>query len=97
MNASLQDVPKINVSREADAQFMRELERTDRPRYDRLVRNMMKEAARLRQSPEVIGMPGRKCGHCGLVLPKDARADSPDSRYCDDACRKASSRLRLAA
>jgi hypothetical protein len=94
VNASLQHIPRINVSREADIQFMRELERTDRERYDGLVRNMMKEAVRLQRLPEVIEMPGRKCGHCGLVLPKNARTDS---RYCDDACRKASSRLRLAA
>jgi hypothetical protein len=33
-----------NVSGEADAAFMAELKRTDRPRYDRVVEAMQKQA-----------------------------------------------------
>lgn len=33
-----------NVSGEADAAFMAELKRTDRPRYDRLIHAMQKQA-----------------------------------------------------
>jgi hypothetical protein len=38
-------IPRIgNVSHEADLAFMAELKRTDRPRYDRLINAMRKQA-----------------------------------------------------
>ena len=40
-------IPRVgNVSGEADAAFMAELKRTDRPRYDRLIDAMKKQAYR---------------------------------------------------
>ena len=95
MMYSTERISKKNVSREADAGFTAELKKTDRARYDRLIHNMEHEASRqVRLSKQVTEITRRKCEYCGLVLASDARADS---RYCDDACRKASSRLRLAA
>lgn len=80
-----------NVSKEADAAFMRELERTDPARYSRLLKNM-------RLSVGAASLAARRdkktCQHCGLVLPPEIRSDS---QYCDDACKKASYRLRVAA
>src|SRR5882724_760548 len=38
VNASLQHILKMNVSKEADAGFMAELERTDPERYRKLIR-----------------------------------------------------------
>jgi hypothetical protein len=96
MTLSTESIPRMNVSKEADTQFLCELERTDPERYARLLKNMLKEVTRLRRlsEPGTVTTMQRRCQQCGLVLASDARADS---RFCDDACRKASSRLRLAA
>jgi hypothetical protein len=95
MMHSTEPVSKMNVSREADQTFMRELERTDRPRYDRLLKAMSVHAVRLQRLPEVVEIPvGSHCVHCGLTLPSDIRSDS---QYCDAACKKAAYRLAKAA
>jgi hypothetical protein len=76
----------VNVSKEADAAFMADLKRNDKGRYDRLVANMMKEAARLRRlsQSDVISITST-CAHCGLRLPNGLRADA---RYCDSTCQR---------
>jgi len=74
-----------NVGDEADLAFMRELEREDPQRYHRLMRNIL---ARRRADKD-------NCQQCGLALPfKDRRSDT---KYCDDACKKAAWRSRKAA
>jgi hypothetical protein len=90
---STETIPRINVSKEADAAFMAELKRTDQARYDCLVRNMQKEALRLRRMSQPVATTTieRRCQHCGLVLPSDARADS---RYCDSTCQRNARRAR---
>ena len=94
MICSTERIPKLNVSREADRDFMAELKKTDRERYDRLIKAMQVHAARLqRVVPEVIEMPAPKCEHCGLKLPPDKREDG---RYCDRNCKQAAYRLRTA-
>ena len=40
---------EMNVSKEADRQFMEELQRTDRPRYDRIIRAALKETHRIQK------------------------------------------------
>ena len=37
----------MNVSKQSDAAFMAELQRNDPQRYDRILKNMLKEASRL--------------------------------------------------
>jgi hypothetical protein len=93
---STERVPAMNVSKQADAMFMAELKRTDRERYDRLIRNMEREAARLRRlsQPGTVTTMQRRCQHCGLALPSDIRSDR---QYCDGACKKAAYRLAKAA
>lgn len=70
----------MNVTKEADAAFMRELKRTDRPRYDRLEKAIRTAAHRSKQQDKP------RCRHCGLFLPDDIRSDA---KYCDAACKKA--------
>ena len=72
----------MNVTKQADHNFMEELKRTDRPRYDRLIHAMQKEAYRLQRiglATQII----RNCGHCGLRLPDGLRADT---RFCGATC-----------
>jgi hypothetical protein len=92
VNASLQQISKMNVSKEADAAFMTELKRTDRPRYDRLVKAM--QVHTLGRLPKVIEISGRRCLHCGLPLPEGLRQDG---QHCDAACKQADYRSRKAA
>jgi hypothetical protein len=79
----------MNVSKQADQNFMNELKRTDRPRYDRLAHIMEKEAARLarlaQQSALVTEIPNRQCKHCGLILSPGQREDA---LYCDLTCQR---------
>jgi len=90
----------MNVSKEADAGFMAELERTDPERYRKLIHNMLKEATRLRRlsQPGTVTTIPRKCGYCGLALPPDLRSDA---RYCDSTCQRnaryAKTGVRMAA
>ena len=82
---------RMNVSAGADAAFMREVGRTDPARHSRLLKNM-------RLSAGAASMAARNskknCQHCGLAMPSDARSDS---QFCDDACKQAAYRLRMAA
>jgi hypothetical protein len=94
MMHSTECIPKMNVSREANAGFMADLKREDRPRYDRLIRNIQIGAARMQRLQNVTEIPQRRCEQCGLTLPSDIRADS---RFCDEACKSAAYRLRKAA
>jgi hypothetical protein len=95
MMYSTERVSKMNVSKQADQTFLHELERTDRSRYDRLLKAMSVHAVRLQRLPQAVEMPvGRRCVHCGLTLPSDIRSDS---QYCDAACKKAAYRLAKAA
>ena len=73
----------MNVSREADAAFIIELKRTNPERYQNLLRNMEREAGRLRLAQRV--QPQRRCEHCGLPLPDDLRSDA---KYCDSTCKR---------
>lgn len=82
----------MNVSQEADKAFMEELQRTDRPRYDRLIRAMEKEAYRVQR----IGQPESQssvrhfvtCAGCGhRFLAKRA-----DNSTCSARCRARVSR-----
>lgn len=51
---SLPVKPRIgNVSAQADAAFMAELKRTDRPRYDRLIEAIQKQALRSQRQKSV--------------------------------------------
>jgi hypothetical protein len=77
-----------NVRKEADAAFMRELQRTDPRRHSALVKNLQKAAVISLKSAEP------RCAHCGLILPAENRSDS---RYCDQACKKGAYRARRAA
>jgi hypothetical protein len=90
---STETIPRMNVNKEADAVFLAELKRTNRARYDHLIRNMQKEALRLRRLSQSVGITTtrRRCQHCGLVLASDARADS---RYCDSTCQRNARRAR---
>ena len=90
---STQRIPKVNVSREGDRDFMAELKREDRPRYDRLIRNIQIGAAKLQRQSQVTEIPQRKCLHCGLVLPTELRTDA---RYCDSTCERNAKRARAA-
>jgi len=67
---------------------MEELKRTDRPRYDRILRAALKETRRLK------GTPARNCEHCGLRLPDDVRTDA---KYCDTTCQRAARLARSEA
>jgi len=77
-----------NVRKEADASFMRELQRTDPCRHSGLLKNMQKAAVVTLRSAE------SRCSHCDLVLPSEKRRDS---RYCDTACKMGAFRSRDAA
>jgi hypothetical protein len=90
---STEHIRKMNVSREADQTFMRELERTDRPRYDRLVKAIQTGAFRQTRQVKVVTMPEPMCAHCGLVLPPELRTDA---RYCDRTCERNAKRARAA-
>ena len=79
----------MNVSKEADQNFMSELKRSDRQRYDRLKHILEKESARrqrLAQQPaSVTEITIRRCKHCELVLSPDQRRDA---LYCDLTCQR---------
>ncbi len=47
-------VPKMNVSKEADAEFMRLLERDDPKRYENLVKNMRRAASARTEVADVV-------------------------------------------
>jgi hypothetical protein len=55
--------PKINVSKEADAEFMRQLEKEDPERYERLTKNMRRDNPTVRMSEDqaltnfMLGLP----------------------------------------
>jgi hypothetical protein len=95
VNASLQHILKMNVSKEADAAFMAEVKREDPERYERLLKNMLKQATRLRRlsQPGTVTTIRRKCEHCRLALPPDLRSDA---RYCDRTCERTAKRSRAA-
>ena len=97
MNYSTEHITKMNISEDANATFLSELKRTDRARYDNLIRNMEREVGRLRLRAKVVEIAPateRTCAQCGLKLPTDLRMDA---KFCDDACKTAFSRSRKAA
>jgi hypothetical protein len=53
-------IPKMNVSPEADAEFMRLLEKEDPKRYANLIRNMRQSISRATVSVEVTGRKRRR-------------------------------------
>jgi hypothetical protein len=81
----------MNVSKEADSVFMAEVKRIDRTRYDRLIKNMQKDAyASLK--PKVV----RYCGNVSEgrhPLPLGIRTNA---HYCDRSCQQAAYRQRVA-
>jgi hypothetical protein len=85
----------MNVSKEADAGFMRELKRLDPARYNRLLDNMRREAYRNKSKPtapsDVRYCENQKDGK--HRLPDDARGNA---KYCDEACKQAAYRNRAA-
>jgi hypothetical protein len=86
---STERIPKRNVSKEADSAFMVELKRTDRPRYESLIRNIQIGAAKLQR--QVIEITRRQCEHCALTLPPELRTDA---QYCDSTCQRNARRAR---
>lgn len=73
----------MNVSAEADAAFIRELESADPARFANLMRNMRKAAAKSRRE-DVCANP--KCSNTLLTCRVGAK-------YCSDACRKQADRI----
>lgn len=72
-----------NVSRDADAQFMTEVARTDAERYHRLRRSMERAAGRVRQREQHPERHYRKCAFCGRRF----LAKRPNNSLCSRACR----------
>ena len=73
----------MNVSKEADAVFMSDLEKVDPPRYRNLIRNMHKAVAKTR-GEAVCENPG-----CNASLTQ-FRAGT---RFCSEACKKQVTRV----
>jgi Txe/YoeB family toxin of Txe-Axe toxin-antitoxin module len=85
-----------NVSKKADAAFMASLKRQDRDRYDRLIENMQRRAYASLRKPTPVRedrAESRRCAHCNLPLPADARTDA---QFCDSSCRSARKRQKAA-
>lgn len=69
----------MNVSKEADSAFMTALEREDPARYQNLIRNMQRAAARNRSGAETCQNP--TCSNTLLQF----RAGT---RFCSESCKK---------
>lgn len=73
---------QINVSREADAIFMRELQESDAPRYARLQKNMLK--GRAVKSGWIVGT----CARChGQIYNAPFLSASEPGEFCSRDCR----------
>jgi hypothetical protein len=80
-----------NVSKAADHAFLKELERNDPNRYERLLKSTYR-CYRLAQESAQDDRP--RCQHCELVLPDNIR---DGARFCDRSCKQAAYRARKAA
>ena len=81
---------KMNVSPEADAAFMRDLQRNDPERYRRLTDNIQKRYFAAQELDVSVSYCGneRDGNH---LLPADARSNT---KYCDRACQNTAYRVR---
>jgi hypothetical protein len=76
------DTLQINVSKEADAAFMRELQECDAPRYARLQKNMLK--GRAPKSGWIVG----RCTRCQCaVYNAPFLSASEPGEFCSRDCR----------
>jgi hypothetical protein len=75
---------QINVSKDADAAFMRELQECDAPRYARLQKNLLK--GRAAKSGWIVG----KCTRCqGAIYNAPFLSASEPGEFCSRDCRDA--------
>ena len=76
------DSLQINVSKEADAAFMRELQESNAPRYARLHKNMLK--GRAANSGWIVG----KCARCnGHIFNAPFLSACEPGEFCSRDCR----------
>jgi hypothetical protein len=87
------NVVSMNVSEEADAEFVRLLQKEDPDRYARLQTNMRRS---IQRSPTTISET-RYCENQSVSrhpMPQDARANAA---YCDRACQQEAYRTRISS
>jgi hypothetical protein len=80
----------MNVSKEADAGFMHELKRTDRPRYNSLIASIQQAAFRLQGTTAAATCQYSLCNGSTSHL----RAGT---KFCTAACKMKAARLSKAA